>query len=160
MAQNLAIARLASERKSWRKDHPIGFFARPDKNPDGSLNMFKWQCGFPGKEGTIWEGGVYPVTLTFSDDYPTKPPLCAFPGGFFHPNVFPNGAVCLSILDENLDWKPSITLKQILMGVQELLDNPNPKSPAQSQAIQLYMNQRAEYEKRVRAQAQKYPATS
>jgi hypothetical protein len=36
-----------------------------------------------------------------------------FPKGFFHPNVFPSGTVCLSILDEDKDWKPAITIKQV-----------------------------------------------
>lgn len=34
----------------------------------------RWVCGIPGKPGTDWEGGVYPLTLEFSDDYPAKPP--------------------------------------------------------------------------------------
>ena len=41
----LATARLKHERKAWRKDHPPGFYARPEKNADGSRNIFKWICG-------------------------------------------------------------------------------------------------------------------
>lgn len=50
---------------------------------------------------TEWEGGFYPLTLHFSEDYPSKPPKCKFPPGFFHPNVYPSGTVCLSILNED-----------------------------------------------------------
>lgn len=50
---------------------------------------------------TDWEGGYYPLTLQFSEDYPSKPPKCKFPQGFFHPNVYPSGTVCLSILNED-----------------------------------------------------------
>jgi ubiquitin-protein ligase len=68
---------------------------------------------------TDWEGGLYTLTLGFPDDYPNKPPKCQFvPAGFFHPNVFPSGTVCLSILNEEKDWKPNITVKQILLGIQ------------------------------------------
>ncbi len=56
-----------------------------------------------------------------------------FPANFYHPNVYPSGKICLSILNEGQDWKPSITLKQIVLGIQELLDNPNPNSSAQMQ---------------------------
>ena len=50
---------------------------------------------------TDWEGGYFPLTLHFSEDYPSKPPKCKFPQGFFHPNVYPSGTVCLSILNED-----------------------------------------------------------
>lgn len=50
---------------------------------------------------TDWEGGYYPLTMHFSEDYPSKPPKCKFPQGFFHPNVYPSGTVCLSILNED-----------------------------------------------------------
>lgn len=26
---------------------------------DGSINLMKWECGIPGKDGTPWEGGTY-----------------------------------------------------------------------------------------------------
>jgi hypothetical protein len=47
----IARGRLQEERKQWRKDHPYGFFARPDNNEDGSANIMKWVCGIPGKDG-------------------------------------------------------------------------------------------------------------
>lgn len=156
----------------------------------------KWTCKIPGKADTDWAGGLYPLSIIFSEDYPTKPPLvgascvqeytaclahlhcslawrlyktssycrcqhsanvvsgprpalaaasrlavctackdeasvdpksglqdtsanitvqsaseptimmclsflqCKFPAGFFHPNVYPSGQVCLSIINE------------------------------------------------------------
>lgn len=50
---------------------------------------------------TDWEGGFYPIAIHFSEDYPSKPPKCKFPPSFFHPNVYPSGTVCLSILNED-----------------------------------------------------------
>jgi len=73
--------------------------------------------------------------VNFSDDYPSKPPKCKtlfffnsenefikfkllFSGKFtpplFHPNIYPSGTVCLSILNEDDGWKPAITIKQVL----------------------------------------------
>lgn len=81
------------------------------------------------------------------------------PGKFdpplFHPNVYPSGTICLSILNEEEGWRPAITMKQVLMGIQDLLDTPNPDSPAQSEAFQLYQNNRTEYRRRVRQEAQR-----
>ena len=61
---------------------------------------------------TIWEGGRFKLTMEFSEDYPTKPPKCKFTPVIFHPNIYPSGTVCLSILAEDQGWKPSITIKQ------------------------------------------------
>jgi hypothetical protein len=36
-----------------------------------------------------------------------------FDPALFHPNVYPSGTICLSILDEEKGWKPSITVKQV-----------------------------------------------
>ena len=37
--------------------------------------MLHWQCRILGKEGTIWDGGIYPLDLILSDDYPSAPPI-------------------------------------------------------------------------------------
>lgn len=117
----------------------------------------RWKCYIPGKPNTDWEGGFFPLTMEFSDDYPTKPPKCKFPQGFFHPNIYPSGTVCLSILNEDEGWKPCITVKQILLGIQELLDTPNANSPAQSEAFVLFTNKMSDYRRRVKEQSGKYP---
>ncbi|RKP23930.1 ubiquitin-conjugating enzyme 9 [Syncephalis pseudoplumigaleata] len=145
--------RLAEERRQWRKDHPFGFYARPRKLADGSLDMMIWDCGIPGKQNTPWEHGVYKLVLTFPEDYPSKPPKCKFTPPLFHPNVYPSGTVCLSIINEEQGWKPAITVKQILLGIQDLLDDPNPMSPAQTDAYMLFRKDPDEYIHRVRVQA-------
>ncbi|KAJ4759237.1 SUMO-conjugating enzyme SCE1 [Rhynchospora pubera] len=157
MSGGIARGRLTEERKSWRKNHPHGFVARPETLPDGSVNLMVWNCLIPGKQGTDWEGGYYPLTLHFSEDYPSKPPKCKFPQGFFHPNVYPSGTVCLSILNEDYGWRPAITVKQILVGIQDLLDQPNPSDPAQTDGYHIFMQDRTEYTRRVRQQAKQYP---
>lgn len=56
-----------------------------------------------------------------------------------HPNIYPSGTVCLSILNEEEDWKPAISVKQILLGIQKLLkDEPNINSPAQYEPCVMY----------------------
>uniref|UniRef100_A0A915LVN8 UBC core domain-containing protein n=1 Tax=Meloidogyne javanica TaxID=6303 RepID=A0A915LVN8_MELJA len=48
-------------------------------------------------------------------------------------------------------WSPTYDVAAILTSIQSLLDEPNPNSPANSQAAQLYRENRREYEKRVHA---------
>ena len=53
-----------------------GFWARPQKADDGSMNLMRWEAGIPGKAGTMWEGGLYKLVLEFPEEFPTKPPKC------------------------------------------------------------------------------------
>jgi ubiquitin-conjugating enzyme E2 I len=147
---------LAQERKNWRKDHPFGFVARPQTLADGSTDFMVWNCSFPGKKGTDWEGGTYPVTIRFTADYPSKSPECHMPEGFFHPNVYPSGKVCLSIINDEVGWKPSITIKQILVGIQDLMENPNLSDPAQETAYNTFKRNNAKYRQQIRQQAQRH----
>ncbi|KAL0050365.1 hypothetical protein WJX82_009777 [Trebouxia sp. C0006] len=153
----MARTRIAEERKAWRKNKPFGFHARPETGNDGAINLMKWKCHIPGKTKTDWEGGYFPLTIEFSEDYPSKPPKCKFAPNFFHPNIYPSGTVCLSILNEEEGWRPSITVNQILLGIQDLLNDPNPNSPAQSDAYMLFTQKPAEYKRRVRAQTSAHP---
>merc|ERR1712224_877123 len=138
----LAKTRLMQERKSFRRDHPVGFFARPATDANGEANLLKWHCGIPGPEGTIWEGCTLPLVMTFGTNYPSEPPHCAFPAGFFHPNIYPSGKVCLSIINNDPDqggaWKPSVTIKAILVGIQSLLIEPNNGDAAQQLGYDVY----------------------
>ena len=76
----------------------------------------------------------------------------------FHPNVYPSGTVCLSILNEEEGWKPAITIKEILLGIQDLLNDPNPDSPAQADAYHLFKRDRDAYEKKVKQIVKDNPA--
>ncbi|CAN0108738.1 unnamed protein product, partial [Sphacelaria rigidula] len=115
-------------------------------------------CGTP-KAKTNWEGGLYKIVMEFSDEYPSKPPLCRFVPPLFHPNVYPSGRICLSIINEGQGWRPGITIKQMLVGIHDLLDSPNPDDPAQTCAHTLYVNRRDEYDRRVRQEAKKNTPT-
>lgn len=77
---------------------------------------------------------------SFIIDYPSKPPKCKwdyilrqrklryeinasfcigkFTPPLFHPNVYPSGTVCLSILNEDEGWKPAITVKQVCIFIR------------------------------------------
>ena len=156
--------RLLQERKNWRKNHPFGFIAKPIKDGNDEINLYKWKWIIPGTKDTIWDGAQLQLFMEFSEEYfyliwwikllnfeyPNKPPKCQFVPPLPHPNIYPSGTVCLSILSEDEDWKPSITIPTILKGIQDLLDNPNADSPAQLNALKSYTENREEYEKNIR----------
>ena len=152
---SLAERRLSEERKSWRKDHPFGFSLKPRANPDGSANLMMWDASVPGPAGTDWEGGVFKLVLEFSQDFPIVAPRCKFSPPIFHCNVFRSGAICLSIVNEA--WKPSISLRELLLSIQRLLDEPNPRHVTdQPECSQLYNSNIESYRRKIREQAKKH----
>lgn len=205
---NTVLINTRTDRKSWRKNHPYGFFARPSKDKDGNLNLAVWECGVPGAPKTDWEGGLYKLEITFPDSMfliltfvlafvflctdiylffflqttqqsrPSVSPTpvknhphslrltFSRPGKFnpplFHPNVYPSGTVCLSILNENEGsggWRPGLTIPEILLGIQTLLNEPNPNSPAQTEAYNLFRKDKGAYSKKIKEIAKAYDAS-
>ena len=58
---------LTHTSKQWRKDHPFGFVARPERNAQGVMELKNWNCSIPGKSKTIWEGGLFKLSVIFPD---------------------------------------------------------------------------------------------
>nr|CAD7400042.1 unnamed protein product [Timema cristinae] len=87
--------------------------------------------------------------MIWNAEYPNKPPTVRFVSKMFHPNVYADGGICLDILQNR--WSPTYDVSAILTSIQSLLSDPNPNSPANSMAAQLYKENRREYEKRVKA---------
>ena len=61
-------------------------------------DFFKWSVCFTGPEDTIYEGGFFKAILTFPPDFPQSPPEMTFITEMWHPNIYPDGKVCISIL--------------------------------------------------------------
>src|SRR5947207_1466 len=66
-------------------------------------------------------------------------PSVRFDTPCFHPNVDTSGYICLDILKEN--WSAVYNVQSILLSIQSLLGEPNPDSPLNSQAAQLWKTQ-------------------
>ena len=161
MDSALAVARsrLREERKLWRKDHPVGFVAKPLTLADGTQDLLNWDVVIPGKDATIWEGARIPMTMHFSEDYPNSPPVCTFKRiastgrPLFHPNVDSSGKIRHNLLDADKAWKPSLTLKHLLLGIQMLLlEDPNHADPAQEEFHCVLTNNQKHYEEAVKEQ--------
>ncbi|KAJ0489455.1 putative ubiquitin-conjugating enzyme E2, ubiquitin-conjugating enzyme/RWD [Helianthus annuus] len=44
------------------------------------------------------DGGFFNAIMTFPPNYPNSPPTVRFTSEVWHPNVYPDGKVCISIL--------------------------------------------------------------
>jgi len=137
-----ARRRLMRDFKWLQEDPPQGVSATPADN-----NIMLWNAVIFGPHDTPFEDGTFKLTMEFSEEYPNKPPVVRFLSKMFHPNVYADGGICLDILQNR--WSPTYDVSAILTSIQSLLDEPNPNSPANSLAAQLYQENRREYEKRV-----------
>ncbi|EKX72915.1 ubiquitin-conjugating enzyme E2, putative [Theileria equi strain WA] len=111
-------------------------------------DIFNWQAVILGPENTEWQGGIFSLSLTFLNDYPNKPPKVKFLTKIFHPNVYQDGSICLDILQT--EWSPVFDVSGLLISIQSLLNDPNPKSPANNEAAMLFVENRSEYIRRVK----------
>lgn len=93
--------------------------------------------------------------MIFSHDYPNIPPDCKFIPALFHPNVFPSGKLCSSLLGDK--WQPSVIIPEILLHVQSTLYQPDLEYIAQVEAYTLFALDHIEYQIRIRSQVLAMP---
>ena len=125
-----------------QQDPPEGVNACPRAE-----NIMAWKAVIFGPQGTIWDGGVFRLSMEFSEEYPNKAPKVMFLTKIFHPNVYDTGDICLDILQNQ--WSPIYDVSAILTSIQSLLSDPNPDSPANSEAAKLFSDDRRAYNRRV-----------
>jgi len=148
----MAIKRLQNEFKQYLDEPSTYYSISPEKT-----NFLKWNIILLGPSETIFEGGAFRCKLEFTKDYPNKPPIFSFIDNLFHPNIYPNGKVCMSILHEGEDiygyeniserWCPSHSVDSILMSLLLVLIEPNFESPANVDASKLWRTNFNEYKK-------------
>src|SRR3954453_2531419 len=100
--------------------------------------------------------------MTFPPTYPLMPPTLVFQDPIpFHPNIYPNGELFISILHPPEEdkygyesaaerWSPVQTPETILLSVISMLSSPNDESPANVEAASLWRDNTPEFKKRVR----------
>ena len=69
-------------------------------------------------------------------DFPYSPPKVRIRNKIYHPNISESGAVCLNIL--GLDWSAILTLEDVVIGILDVLIEPNPNDPLNFDAGKLY----------------------
>lgn len=145
----MAQRRVERELKDLQKDPPGNCSAGP---VDG--NLFDWEGVIFGPSDSPYAGGVFKLHIQFPADYPFKAPSVKFKTKIYHPNINPQGLICLDILKDQ--WSPVLTISKVLLSICSLLTDPNPKDPFVPDIAAQYINDRAAYNEEARLWTQKY----
>merc|ERR1719348_2718819 len=82
-----------------------------------------------------------------------------FKSELFHPNIYPDGRVCISILhppgadpmgyeSSSERWSPVQSIEKILLSVMSMLAEPNTESPANVDAAKMWREDRMAFKKK------------
>ena len=148
----MALKRLQQEFKQIMKEPNYFFSIYPNEK-----NFYQWDVLLIGPPDTPFEGAIIKAQINFPGDYPNKAPKFQFITKIFHPNIYDDGRVCISILHEGIDefgyesiserWNPSQSVNTILMSILLMLAAPNFESPANVDASKLWRDKPNEYKK-------------
>ncbi|KAI5299300.1 hypothetical protein KEM56_003351 [Ascosphaera pollenicola] len=114
---------------------------------------------------SLYYGGYFKGMMTFSQNYPFSPPQFRFLRSIFHPNIYADGRLCISILHNPGDdltsgelaserWSPAQRVESVLISILSLLDDAEVSSPANVDAGVLLRNDKEAYKRRVQADVQ------
>ncbi|KAM7227113.1 hypothetical protein CapIbe_021526 [Capra ibex] len=117
-------------------------------------NIYEWRSTILGPPGSVYEGGVFFLDITFSPDYPFKPPKVTFRTRIYHCNINSQGVICLDILKDN--WSPALTISKVLLSICSLLTDCNPADPLVGSIATQYMTNRAEHDRMARQWTKRY----
>ncbi|RIB29631.1 putative ubiquitin protein ligase [Gigaspora rosea] len=137
--------------------HPVEGFSAGLADND---NIYEWEIIIIGPPDTLYEGGFFRAKMTFPKEYPLMPPKLKFISDMWHPNVYPDGEVCISILhppgedkygyeDAGERWRPVHTVETILLSVISMLSSPNDESPANIEAAKEWRENYPAFKKHV-----------
>ncbi|XP_038980956.1 ubiquitin-conjugating enzyme E2 7-like isoform X3 [Phoenix dactylifera] len=112
------------------------------------------------REAAESDGGYFNAIMSFPANYPNSPPTVRFTSEMWHPNVYPDGRVCISILhppgeDPNgyelasERWTPVHTVESIVLSIISMLSSPNDESPANVEAAKEWREMRDAFKKKV-----------
>lgn len=128
---SFALKRITKELENIKKEEIEGFTITD------SDNIWIWKGILKGPIDSPYEKGVFPIQITFNEEYPVKPPSLKFLKVPYHPNIYRDGKICIDILEIG-SWVPSQNIRTIIISIRSLFMDPNPDSPANSDAAKLF----------------------
>ncbi|KAF1942057.1 hypothetical protein EJ02DRAFT_182627 [Clathrospora elynae] len=125
-------------------------------------NVFEWSIALIVlNEESMYYGGYFKAKMTFPRNFPYSPPDFKFVRPLYHPNIYPDGRLCISILhppgeDEKSGetaaerWNPAQRVETVLISILSLLDDAEVSSPANVDAGVMLRTKPTEYKEMVK----------
>jgi ubiquitin-conjugating enzyme E2 D/E len=139
----MSTKRIQRELQEFIKDAPENCSAGPRND-----NIYIWDALIIGPSDSPYAGGMFKLEINFPVNYPFTPPKLTFSTKIYHPNISPNGSICLDILKDK--WSPALTIAKVLLSISSLLTDPNPSDPLVPAVANQYINDREVYNKTAR----------
>ncbi|KAL8811105.1 MAG: hypothetical protein Q9223_007599 [Gallowayella weberi] len=109
---------------------------------------------------SLYYGGYFLASMKFPSNYPYSPPEFQFTHPLYHPNIYPDGKLCISILhapgDDEMSgelaaerWTPIQRVESVLLSIISLLDDAETSSPANVDAGVMLRKDPKGYKERV-----------
>jgi len=156
MGETPATLILRKQHNELSRNPVDGFSA----GPVDDSNLLEWTVVIMGPPDTLYEGGCFNALMSFPTNYPYSPPSVRFTSEMWHPNVYPDGRVWISILRAPWDdpngyeppterWSPVHKVENILLRIISMLSSPSDESPANTDAAKEWREDRDEFKKKV-----------
>ncbi|KAE8151121.1 ubiquitin-conjugating enzyme/RWD-like protein [Aspergillus avenaceus] len=125
-------------------------------------DIFRWTVGLIVlNPDSLYYGGYFKASMKFPRNYPFSPPEFRFQRPLYHPNIYTDGKLCISILhapgeDEmsgelaSERWSPAQRVESVLISILSLLDDAEVSSPANVDAGVMLRKEPEKYQSIVR----------
>lgn len=90
-------------------------------------NIFEWLIKIPGPDSTPYYGGMFIVKISFPTEYPLRSPSVEFQTKIFHPNISPDGKICLGVIGTG--WKITYNIMDVISDIVGVLSTPDFDNP-------------------------------
>ncbi|GAB7360177.1 hypothetical protein MBLNU230_g7939t1 [Neophaeotheca triangularis] len=130
-------------------------------------NVFDWSVALIVlNPDSVYYGAYFEAIMRFPQDYPFSPPDFRFKKPLWHPNVYPDGRLCISILHQPGEdlmsgelaserWSPAQSVESVLISILSLLDDAEVNSPANVDAGVMLRKEPEAYKERARRDVEK-----
>jgi ubiquitin-protein ligase len=172
---SLRDSRISEEYAKMKKLYNDGVLLQLRAFDPNNKNVDHLAVSIKGPKGSPYANGIFKLEIRFPADYPNVPPFVRLHTGIWHPNFWPSPAeypgqrnICLALVDPGLvgqkgGWSPSKTVVTVIQAIIAMLNVEgtyfNPTDVFNKKAAVEFMQNKKEFEKKVKFLTQKYANT-